>query len=132
VPLTPTQTQIERLLASGSQEPVVMLNLLRFKERADGIDEGMSGRDAYMLYGEQVAPFLAGVGGRMLNAVVPSEVVIGPEESEWDLAVLVEYPSRARFLEMAASPDYLKVHEHREAALADSRLIACEKVPDAG
>ena len=132
MPLRPTQTQIERLLASGTDEPVVMLNLLRFKEQADGIDEGMSGREAYMLYGEQVAPFLAAVGGRMLNAVAPSEVVIGPEESEWDLAVLVEYPSRARFLEMAANADYLAIHQHREAALADSRLIACEKLPGIG
>jgi uncharacterized protein (DUF1330 family) len=132
MPLTPTQAQVERLLASGSQEPVVMLNLLRFKEQADGIDEGMSGREAYMLYGEQVAPFLAAVGGRMLNAVAASEVVIGPEEGEWDVAVLVEYPSRARFLEMAGNPDYLAVHAHREAALADSRLIACEKLPAGG
>ncbi len=52
-------------------------------------------------------------------------MVIGPSESEWDLILLVEYPSRAKFLEMANNPDYMKIHAHREAALADSRLIAC-------
>jgi uncharacterized protein (DUF1330 family) len=132
VPLTPTQPQIERLLAADSGEPVVMLNLLRFKERAEGIDEGMGGREAYLLYGEKAAPFLAAVGGRVLDALAAGEVVIGPEQSEWDLAILVEYPSRARFMEMASNPDYLQIHAHREAALADSRLIACAKVPGLG
>jgi len=131
MPLTPTQSQIERLAASDSDEPVVMLNLLRFKQRADGIDEGMSGREAYERYGEQAAPFLAGVGGRLLTGVAASEVVIG-EEGEWDMALLVEYPSRKRFLEMAVDPDYLAVHAHREAALEDSRLIACEPLPGLG
>ena len=30
-----------------------------------------------------------------------------------------------RFLSMVTDPDYLQVHSHRAAALADSRLIAC-------
>jgi uncharacterized protein (DUF1330 family) len=132
MPLTPTASQVERLAADGSEEPVVMLNLVRFKDRADGIDEGMSGREAYALYGEQAAPFLAAVGGRMLSAVEARQVVIGPEEIEWDLALLVEYPSRGKFLQMAVDPGYLKVHEHRAAALADSRLIACAKMPGPG
>jgi uncharacterized protein (DUF1330 family) len=129
VALTPTADQIAALANSDLEEPVVMLNLLRFKDRADGIDEGMSGREAYARYGELTAPFLAGVGGRLLMAVEASEVVIGPQETEWDMALLVEYPSRKRFLEMATNPDYLAVHAHREAALEDSRLIACGAAP---
>jgi uncharacterized protein (DUF1330 family) len=132
MPLTPTQSQLERLAASDSDEPVVMLNLLRFKEHADGIDEGLSGREAYARYAEATAPFLAAVGGRLLSAVSASEVVIGPEQGEWNMALLVEYPSRKRFLEMASNPDYLAVHVHREAALEDSRLIACAALPAVG
>lgn len=52
-------------------------------------------------------------------------MVIGPERLEWDMALMVEYPSRQKFLEMASDEDYLSIHEHRAAALADSRLIAC-------
>lgn len=128
MPLTPTASQVERLAASESDQPVVMLNLLRFKEQADGIDEGISGREAYARYGEAAAPHLAAAGGRVLSAVEASEVVIGPED-EWDVALLVEYPSRSNFLKMATDPEYLKAHEHRAAALADSRLIACAKMP---
>jgi len=123
--ITPTQSQIQALLAGPQGEPVVMLNLLRFKEQADGIDTGVSGLEAYERYGRATGPFLEAVGGRVLQAVEGRQTVIGPEELEWDMVLLVEYPSPAKFLEMATNPDYLKIHEHREAALADSRLIAC-------
>jgi uncharacterized protein (DUF1330 family) len=120
----PTESQLTELLALPAGEPIVMLNLLRFKERATGPDEGLSGREAYERYGREAAPFLAKVGGRMLNAVEARHVVIGPAEPEWDVALLVEYPSARRFLEMASDPAYLEAHAHRDAALADSRLIA--------
>lgn len=124
--ITPTQGQIEALMAGADpDEPVIMLNLLRFKERADGIDQGVSGREAYERYAAATAPFLAGVGGRLLLGADARQMVVGPDALEWDMALMVEYPSRQKFLEMATNPDYLSVHEHREAALADSRLIAC-------
>jgi uncharacterized protein (DUF1330 family) len=131
MPITPTPTQLEQLLAAELDGPIVMLNLLRFKERADGIDEGVSGAEAYRRYGEATAPFLQRVGGRLLLAAEARTVVIGPEEHEWDMALMVEDPSREKFLEMASDPDYLAVHEHRAAALSDSRLIACEGVTGA-
>jgi hypothetical protein len=64
----------------------------------------------------------------LLRAVRPKQSVIGPMEGEWDLVLLVEYPSRAKFLEMATNEEYLIVHAHRESALADSRLIACSSL----
>jgi uncharacterized protein (DUF1330 family) len=130
VPVHPTEEQITQLVARSEDGPVVMLNLLRFKEHADGIDEGVSGAEAYGRYSTAAEPFLRGVGGRLVHAVAARQSVIGPAEPEWDLVLLVEYPSRAKFLEMAMNPEYLKIHAHREAALADSRLIACETIPE--
>jgi uncharacterized protein (DUF1330 family) len=128
LPVHPTAEQVQRLVSSDDHGPVVMLNLLRFKEHADGIDEGVSGEEAYARYSEAVEPFLRGVGGRLLHAVRPLESFIGPEQAEWDLVLLVEYPSRAKFIEMATDSEYLKIHAHREAALADSRLLACAEL----
>jgi uncharacterized protein (DUF1330 family) len=129
--ITPSPDQLSQLVASSFDGPVVMLNLLRFKDRADGIDEGISGRAAYERYAAATAPFLERVGGRLLSAAESQQTVIGPEALEWDMALMVEYPSRAKFLEMASDPGYLAVHEHRAAALADSRLIACRSMPAA-
>lgn len=130
LPIHPTPEQVSQLTQSPDDGPIVMLNLLRFKAQADGIDEGVSGAEAYARYSVAVEPFLAGVGGRLLSAIRPSQSVIGPPDSEWDLVLLVHYPSRAKFLEMATNPDYLKIHAHRDAALADSRLVACEQLSE--
>ena len=132
MPVHPTSDQLQQLSESQDSGPVVMLNLLRFKPQADGIDEGVTGAEAYARYSAATEPYLKGVGGRLLMAIQPQQSVIGPQECEWDLVLLVEYPSRAKFLEMATNQGYLKVHAHREAALADSRLIACSKLAELG
>jgi uncharacterized protein (DUF1330 family) len=128
--IEPTPHQFERLASSEDTGPVVMLNLLRFKDHADGIDaaDRITGAEAYARYGAAVAPHLARVGGRVLSMMQPQESVIGPEHGEWDLVLVAEYPSRAAFLEMISDPGYLEVHGHRAAALADSRLIACKSL----
>lgn len=107
-----------------------MLNLLRFKDRADGIDEAdnISGAEAFARYGAAVGEHLERVGARVVFAVAAEECVIGPHEGEWEMALLVEYPSRGAFVEMTSDPGYLQIHGHRAAALADSRLIACKSI----
>jgi uncharacterized protein (DUF1330 family) len=124
--IEPTLEQFQRLATSDDQSPVVMINLLRFKEHADGIDadDGISGAEAYQRYADAVRPFLEGVGGRLLISLAATDSVVGPNEGEWDMMLVVEYPSRAAFVKMATNPEYLKVHAHRVAALSDSRLIA--------
>jgi hypothetical protein len=62
VSIVPSPKQLEQLQAAPAEQPIVMLNLLRFKEGADGIDVGLSGPEAYVRYGEAAAPFLARVG----------------------------------------------------------------------
>ncbi len=125
--IEPTPEQFQRLAAADDDGAVVMVNLLRFKQQADGIDagDGISGIEAYGRYGAAVAPHLARVGGRILLALAATESVIGPVEGEWDMVIAAEYPSRKAFLEMTSDPDCLAIHGHRAAALADSRLIAC-------
>ena len=58
---------LERL---PQDEPVVMLNLLQFREQAlyaDGGGQG-SGRDAYRRYGERVFPMLEKIGASVKRA----------------------------------------------------------------
>jgi uncharacterized protein (DUF1330 family) len=125
VSVYPNPDQLQALAESTEGGPIVMLNLLRFKPLADGIDQGVTGAEAYARYSVAAEPFLRAVGGRLRQALAPKHSVIGPREGEWDLILLVEYPSRQKFLEMVVDPEYQEIHAHRNAALADSRLIAC-------
>jgi uncharacterized protein (DUF1330 family) len=130
--IDPTPAQLQRLASATDSEPIVMVNLLRFRDRAAGDDAGVSGFEAYARYAAAVAPLLERVGGRLLSAAACEESVIGPDESEWDLVALVEYPSRAAFLEMVTSPEYGEIAGHRADALADSRLILARHASSPG
>jgi len=92
--------------------PVTMLNLLEFKPEA--------GRERYAEYGEAVAPLLAKAGGRVVFAGAAGPALLG--EASWDMALLVEYPSRAAFLAMIGSEDYLAIAHLRTEALLRGEL----------
>jgi len=101
--------------------PVVMVNLLKFRERAvypDGSDAHLSGFEAYIRYGKEVSKILAKIGGRMVYNGLVDGLMLGECEELWDQVALVEYPSRAVFLEMVVSPEYRAIEVHREAGLA--------------
>jgi uncharacterized protein (DUF1330 family) len=128
--IEPTPEQFARLATADDDGPIVMLNLLRFRPQAGGIDaeDAITGAEAYGRYGVAVQRHLERVGGRVVLVAAPEQAVIAPEGEEWDLVILAEYPSRRAFLEMTTDPGYLEIHAHRAAALADSRLIACKMV----
>jgi uncharacterized protein (DUF1330 family) len=126
MPIQPTRSQIDELVSSDHEGPVVMLNLLRFRDRSG--DGGGSGRASYGRYGESVRSLLEAAGGRVLWQGRADSVVIGDDADAWDAVILVEYPSRARFLDMVSQPSYREVSDHRTNALVDSRLIACTEV----
>jgi hypothetical protein len=69
----PTRSRIEELLADDSSDSVVMLNLLKFRERAsyaDGRASDLSGRAAYNLYGSAMTKIVEKHGGRVVFAGV--------------------------------------------------------------
>ncbi len=127
--IEPSPQQLATFAAEvGDPAPIVMINLLRYRERAGypsgSTAEPCSGREAYQRYAAAVMPMLAGVGGKILWLGSVKRIVIGPETEQWDDAILVQYPSRQAFLTMVTRPDYQEIAVHRSAALADSRLIA--------
>ena len=125
----PSPERLQGFLAKlDDATPLVMINLLRYRERAQypagaGADP-CSGREAYGRYAAGALQKVASVGGRIVWMGRVAASVIAPEGEEWHDAVLVEYPSRKAFLAMIALPDYQAAVFHRTAALEDSRLIA--------
>jgi uncharacterized protein (DUF1330 family) len=111
--------------------PIVMLNLLKFRDFADYEEKGaarVTGRKAYERYSKAVVPLLWEVGGQLLWMGKARAGVIIPDDESWDEVVLVHYPSRAAFVRMVSSDAYQAIMHHRTAALADSRLIETRAV----
>ncbi|MEZ5553098.1 MAG: DUF1330 domain-containing protein [Pseudomonadales bacterium] len=128
MPVSPRPDQLQSLMQRAPDGPLYMLNLLKFKERAeyaDGRATDLSGAEAYALYGAAVGKIIAGLGGRILWGGVPNVLVVGDGDLAWDQVAIVEYPSLAAFRDMTASAEYQAIHVHREAGLAHQLLINC-------
>lgn len=129
--LHPTREQFQALVARSIDGPVTMLNLLRYRDVADyssqpalAPPDPISGEEAYRRYGRGVLPLLEAAGGEVVLDVTGGEFLVGPADEFWDSCLVVRYPDVAAFAAMTSSEEYLAIVGHREAALADSRLLA--------
>ena len=107
--------------------PVVMVNLLKFHEKAeypDGRQSDLSGEEAYRIYGMKVAKIIHKMGGRVIYGGAISSIMLGQVEELWDSVGVVEYPNPAAFKAMIDSPEYQDIHIHREAGLKGQLNIA--------
>jgi len=125
----PEPEQIQELMKFPEDTPVVMLNLLSFKERADGGNEGMSGVESYMRYGANMRKFVESKGGRFIWSGRVDSMVIGESDTDFQVVALVEYPSRKAFIEIATSAHVAEIGKDRTKGLAGQWLVATTEAP---
>ncbi len=110
--------------ANDRAGPVQMLNLVRFREAADYEDgRESSGADAYAAYGHASYPVFSRLGGEIIWRGQFELTLIGPQTEAWDECFIAQYPTVSAFVEMVRDPVYREAVKHRQAAVADSRLI---------
>ena len=102
----PTPEQMQKFLALPDR-PVVMVNLLKFK---DG-----PGAEEYGKYGEAMQDILANIGAEIIFSGQCQATLIGG--AEWDAVALVRYPNARALLEMAQSPVYQEAAINRAGGL---------------
>ena len=128
--LDPTPEQIKNFLShKQANEPVFMLNLLKFKDKAAYKDgEDISGREAYGRYAKAFGEMVrkAGVSADTIFGGNANAWMIGEGEGEWDAVAIVKYPDAATMFKMVSSDEYRKIHKHRRAGLAGQLLISCD------
>jgi uncharacterized protein (DUF1330 family) len=115
---------IEGLAELAQQEPVVMVNLMRFRERS--LDGNGSGWDAYLRYSALTVPMIKARGGTLLWTGNAGTVALGnPDGNRWDYLALVYYPTVSAFIDMMTSADYENFCDpHRRNGCADHVIIA--------
>ncbi len=129
----PTAEQMQELMKGPADTPVVMVNLLKFKPKADESEGDVSGQQAYMRYGAKMREFVESKGGRFIWAGRVDSQVIGDGGEGFDNIALVEYPSRAEFFKILSDPYVEKdIGTHREAGLEMQWLIATTEAQTEG
>lgn len=124
--LTPTGEQLAALLADDRPEPIVMLNLLKFRAQAayaDGRATQLSGQEAYQLYANRMIPYVESRGGKVLFTGDVRALVVGQVGEGWDACALVQYPSARDFVEIAMAPAVQEFAVDREAGLEGQLLL---------
>jgi uncharacterized protein (DUF1330 family) len=122
--IDPRGADLKRLLQEDPGGPVVMLNLLRFT---------VGGRQSYDRYADALAErFLERYGAEVLYAGQGSTVLVAEPGQEWDMVLLVRYPSREAFSLMVADPEYQEVTHLRSEALVEAVLQATVPVQVVG
>ena len=119
--LHPSAERAVAFFDGADDGPFVMVNLLKFREKAayaDGSDAELSGRDAYLRYGIAVRGEIEKVGGRTGYAGPVTGLMLGEVDDLWDMVALAEYPSLAAMREMVMSASYQVIARHRDAGLA--------------
>ena len=112
--------QMQAMMEKGPDGPIFMVNLLKFKERAeyeDGRATDLSGRDAYMIYGRAVGELLPKFGGRPVFVGDVTFLSLGQAEELWDEVAIAMYPDRASMVRMAMSEEWRAIAVHRTAGL---------------
>tara|TARA_Y100000768_G_scaffold379126_1_gene354449 strand:- start:116 stop:535 length:420 start_codon:yes stop_codon:yes gene_type:complete len=116
----PNETQLKEFEEQGEDKPIFMVNLLKFKEKAqypDKRETNLTGEEAYAIYSEEVAIHLAKVGGKPVFGGDVQRLMLGEVEDLWDKVAIASYPSRKAMLQMISDPDYIESAQHRVAGL---------------
>jgi hypothetical protein len=103
--------------------PVWMVNLMKYKERAeyaDGRETTLSGREA----DDEYAPLgpLAAIGAEVVFVADVEDQFLGAEP-KWNRIAVVRYPTRAAFLAMQQRDDFKQAHHHKEAGMAETIVM---------
>ncbi len=132
--LHPRPEQAMAFFGADDGQPMCMVNLLKFRDKAeyaDGSEPEVSGREAYARYAAGVGACLAAVGGAVRFSGTVTGLLLGEAEELWDMVAIAEYPSRKAMLAMVQSPEYQAITKHRDAGLA-GQLNICTRAGAAG
>jgi uncharacterized protein (DUF1330 family) len=105
--LQPTPDQMQEFLALPDDQPIVMVNLLKFKPNG--------GAAEYAKYAVAIQPILEKIGAKIIFSGNAHYCLIG--QADWDAVALVQYPRKKTLFQMAMSREYQAIHHHRDAGL---------------
>ena len=133
--IDPERAQFDAFKALDRNAPLHMLNLVALRDLAHYAGDhplardGLTGAEAYALYGKHSAPVLRKVGGSITWRGQFDTTLIGPTDEAWDVMFIAAYPDAHAFLAMISDPGYKTAVTHRQAAVRTSRLIRTSPLP---
>jgi uncharacterized protein (DUF1330 family) len=136
MPVNPSTEQLDALAVlagTAADGPLVMLNLNRYRDRAEyateppgGESPEVSGHEAYQRYGMTALKVLTRVGGEIMWSTQATMTVVGDGSDDCHEVIAVRYPSARAFLDLALDPELGAALPHRDAGLERAAIIRCD------
>jgi len=126
--LQPTGDQVRAFRDRQTGERIVMLNLLKFRDKAmyaDGRPSDLTGEQAYRLYGQAFKEIMEPRGVKVLYSGEVKGLLIGDGDDLWDAVAVIQYPTTDVMLAMLRDESYQRAQQHRAAGLEGQLLIEC-------
>lgn len=122
----PTKEQFKNMVAGYPKDmPVTMVNILKFKAKTGSGNE--TGIEAYTRYGLNTLPFMKKHGAKLIWRGRVNSTLIGDNQDQAHVVMLVKYPALQNFIDMTSDPEYVKISKDRTIALEYGGLWACEE-----
>ena len=118
--LVPNDEQMKGFMEGDIDTPIYMVNLLKFKDKAeyeDGRETNLTGEEAYSIYGLEVQEHLKKVDAELIFSGKVERIMLGEVGELWDVIAIAKYPSRKAMMEMIMDTDYQESEKHRAAGL---------------
>ena len=118
--LVPNDEQMKGFMEGDIDTPIYMVNLLKFKDKAEYEDDretNLTGEEAYSIYGQEVQEHLKKVDAELIFSGKVERMMLGEVGELWDVIAIAKYPSRKAMMEMIMDADYQESEKHRAAGL---------------
>jgi haloalkane dehalogenase len=118
--------QVQRMVTAPTEGPFYMVNLIRFREKAqypDGRETDLTGREANALYSP--IEFLEAIGARVVFSTDVDNQIDG-DNNTWESVAIVEYPCPLAFFAMSAAPDFQARAIHKQAGVEKTIVLVTE------
>ncbi len=128
--IEPNEQQMQGFLEGDTESSIEMVNLLKFKDKAeyeDGRETNLSGIEAYRIYATEAVDHLSKVGAETIFVGEVSRLMLGEVEELWDMVAIARYPNKKAMLDMILDPDYQESAKHRAAGLKGQLNIETKK-----
>ena len=123
---SPAPNQVLAALWRDNGNPICMVNLLKFHDKAvyaDRRETTLTGQQAYLLYANPMIKMVEEAGGQLIFSGQVRGLLIGKVEANWDAVGIVKYPSFKALTKIAASAAFAGIHVHRDAGLKGQLLL---------
>ena len=125
--VTPSKEEFVKFIKEyPSGTPITMINILKFKEKADNGTE--TGKEAYLRYSKNMVALMEKANGKVVWMGNVHQTIIGDYESQPDLLLLVAYPNKESFITMCTTPEYEEISKDRKMALEYGGLMVSTPV----